>query len=214
MKNLVFITGPQGAGKSTLLKKLKGSSVLVPELTTSVVSMMHTTPRERRSLKIAQRALENFEYLQVARANSDKIVLGDRCIYCIYAFGETYARCGWITECEKNEYNFLAPRIFPQDVREPPAIVLNPGFDVVWRHLHGRWEIEGKKWREDDVEYIKHACASYESFRHHPKILYIDHAINFVNNKDVNYIYAWLEKITGISCEFPDKSLSCLAVSH
>ncbi len=199
MNNLVFISGPQGAGKSTLLEAIKNKDVLVPKLKTLTPSLFEGSPQERRPLKICQRALENFEYLSIARKNPEKIVLGDRCIYCIYAFGEVYARRGWISHSENEFYNLLASKMFLPELLNPSAIVLNPGFDAVWRHLENRWKTHEKKWREDDREYIKYACESYEVYRDNSKVLYIDHVIDMSIGSDAAEIYSWLERTTGIS---------------
>ena len=139
INNLVFIAGPQGAGKTTLVNLLCGPDVIVPDLVTKTISL-DTNPEMRLALKICQRALENFEYIKIARVNPEKIVLGNRCIYDQEAFGEVYVRRGWLSQETQSHYNQMAKAFYPSQLHNPRAIVLNPGFSVVWRHLQHRWQ--------------------------------------------------------------------------
>ncbi len=81
---------------------------------------------------------------------------------------------------------------YPAELHHPRAIVLNPGFDIVWRHLQQRWRTEEKKWNEDDPRYIRLACEVYEPLRENPYVLYIDHEINLTTDNDTKVIKEWL----------------------
>lgn len=190
-ENLVFITGPQGGGKTTLVNLLRGPVILIPELKTKTISL-NTEPTLRLSLKICQRALENFEYLTIAQTNPNKTVIGNRCIYDQDAFNEVYVRRGWFPREKKEHYNAVARMFYPQELHNPRAIVLNPGFEVVWRHLNQRWQTEEKKWNEDDQEYIRIACEVYEPPRDNPRVLYIDHEIDLTTDQDIKAVRRWL----------------------
>jgi deoxyadenosine/deoxycytidine kinase len=176
---LVFLSGPHGAGKSTLEQRLKDAvpEILVPELRTTTPKF-HTAPIERTILKTCGRAIENYEALQVAKRHPDRIVLANRCIYDHDAYGAAYHDLGWITD---DQYLFLQAiirNVFPTEVREPRAIVLNPPFDVVRERLEGRWTFKEKKWKEEDLEYLAAACQAYERYRHDPNVLYLtDNAV-------------------------------------
>ncbi len=189
--NLFFLSGPQGGGKTTLANLLGGPNIFVPKLETKTMSL-DVNPRQRLALKICQRSLENFEYLKIARENPDKIVVGNRCIYDQYAFNEVYLKRGWIDKETKEKYDELSAMFYLDVLRKPYAIVLNPGFESVKRHLEERWKVKGKKWREDDLEYILLVCETYEAFRTNENIFYIDHEISLNSDSDINEIREWL----------------------
>ena len=198
MENLIFFSGPQGGGKTTLVNLLSGPGIIVPKLKTRTISM-NSEPNIRLALKICQRALENFEYMQIAQTHPNEIVLGNRCIYDQESFNEVYVRRGWLSQKEQKKYDSMARMFYHPKLQKPKAIVLNPGFDVVWRHLEKRWLTEDKKWRENDKDYIKIACDVYEKFREAEDILYINREICLDSSRDTDTIRSWLEEKTGIS---------------
>jgi len=187
-QNLFFLCGPHGAGKTTLSHRIKEAlpNVVLPELETRVCRL-DTSPLERITLKLCERALENFEAVQLARQLPDKIILANRCIY----DGDTYARAyhdlDWISEEEYHVLHQTARIVFPKDVREPRAIVLNPPSSLVLERVRGRWETERKKWREEDTAYCKAVRAEYTLFRDNPNILYLE------DSTYVEPVISWLK---------------------
>ncbi len=191
MRNLVFLSGPQGGGKTTLSLLLEKKGVIIPNIETKTISL-DTNPKDRIRLKICQRALENFECLKLSEKYPGKIIIGNRCIYDQFAFNEAYLKRGWIKREEKEDYDKLARKLYPGPLVEPYAIILNPGFDTVKEHLMKRWSEGKKKWKEDDLEYIRSACISYESLKGNKKIMYIARKIDLESDSDINLIMSWL----------------------
>ncbi|MDD5191876.1 MAG: AAA family ATPase [Candidatus Nanoarchaeia archaeon] len=193
--NLFFLCGPHGSGKTTLASLLaEKENVLVPELFSRTIKL-NTDPKDRLVLKICQRSLENFEYLETARRNPDKIVLGNRCIYDQLTYNLVYAYRGWLDKNKVEKYNLLSENLYINSLKEPFAIVLNPGFDVVKKHLEKRWQEKGKKWREDDWEYDRLACDVYEQFKDNEKIFYINHEIDLNSGDEISRVYEWMKEI-------------------
>ncbi len=189
--NLLFISGPQGGGKTTLLEAISDERILIPQLETKTTSF-DVKPLNRIALKICQRCLENFESYQVAIKNPDKIILGNRCIYDQLAFNWVYYKRGWITEERKNYFDEVPFNLYIEELREPRAIVLNPGYNIVKEHLEKRWLKKEKKWREEDEKYIKLVCESYDRFRDNDKIYYIDHEIDLKKKEEIDNIRKWI----------------------
>jgi thymidylate kinase len=176
--NLVFLSGPHGSGKTTLVKKLLEAipDAIFPDLETKCIKF-DTDPRQRLALKIAERSLENYEYLTIARKNPEKLVFGNRCIYDHYAYSRAYYDRGWILEFEMRRYNECADLCFPKELGSPYAIVLNPRYEIVKLHLEARWKHNIRKWNEKDPDYLRATCYAYKTFGLKPykdKILYID----------------------------------------
>ena len=74
--NLIFLSGPQGSGKTTLVSKL---SALDPRIVDHPLYSrnikFNEDPKLRNLLKISGRAIENYEYLHVAKESPEKIFL-------------------------------------------------------------------------------------------------------------------------------------------
>jgi hypothetical protein len=190
--NLFFLCGPHGSGKTTLaseFQKLEG--VLVPELYMRTIKL-DAEPIDRLILKIAQRSLENFEYQEIAKQNPCSMIIGNRCIYDQKIYDKVYSERDWIPEEVREHYDLLADNFYINSLKNPQAIVLNPGFEVVKRHLQKRWSEKGKKWREDDLDYTRLACLGYERLRGKQNIFYIDQEIDFNHRKDIEDAYEWM----------------------
>lgn len=195
-KNLFFVSGPHSGGKTTLLERLSqaDSRILIPELETKTPKF-HTTPLERMILKICQRPIENYETIEIAEKNPDKIVIGNRCIYDAEAYTKAYFKIGWISEKDKYDLEFLNKTIhlaFPERLRAPKAIVLNPPFEIIKQRLENRWLTKEKKWNEDNMDYLKFACKEYEAYRTNTNILYLE------NNENVDVVLNWLNETNKI----------------
>lgn len=192
--NLFYLCGPHGSGKTTLGKELEKENpdILIPELFSRNIKF-NTEPVYRLVLKICGRAIENFEYLEIAKKNPDKIVLGNRCIYDVLAYNRVYFQRGWTSKETYEMYDAYARDFFRNENSEPYAIVLNPGLDRVLEHLEKRWQEKGKKWREEDLEYAKLACKSYEQFQGKEKIFYINREIDLESRAEINEAYEWMK---------------------
>lgn len=207
MKNLFFLCGPHGCGKTTLAKELEkeNQSILNPELYMRTIKF-ETNPIERLALKICQRSIENYEYREIAKKNPEKIVLGNRCIYDQFAYNGVYFSKNWISYKEYTKYNTISEISFVKELQEPYAIILNPGFEVVKKHLEKRWGEKGKKWKEEDLEYAKLACDAYDRIRYvkersktgKEKILYIDREIDLESREDIKKVDKWLRRTSGL----------------
>ena len=194
--SLIFLSGPHGSGKTTLLNRILAEipDTISPELKTKT-SKFDVNPKDRRILKICQRIIENFEYLQIAERTPEKTVLGNRCIYDNDAYTLAYHARGWITKDELERYERMTYDLYLPQLQEPLAIVLNPPFPVVKAHLEKRWEEKGKKWRENDLEYLTAACNAYTTFKERPNVHYIDHEVNLSGKNDIQEIANWFEQL-------------------
>ena len=206
MDNLLFLGGPHGSGKTTLaeLIKVELPRVLIPELITRTPKFYSESLGfevdffQRQVLKHAQRAIENYEYLEIARKNPDKLILANRCIYDVLSYHEAYFQRGWISEGEKESICKNLEILFSKELTKPNAIILNPGLSVCYSHLKHRWETKKKKFMEEDTEYLSAACNSYEGFRDYSNVLYIDHEIDLKSRDDLDEIFGWIENLRGV----------------
>lgn len=194
--NLFYLCGPHGSGKTTLGDKLRevDSRIVIPELFSRNVKF-DADPRYRQYLKICGRAIENFEYWQIADKNPGKIILGNRCVYDVLAYNEVYHRRGWVDDETGQDYNLHASDFFQGYNSEPFAIMLNPGFEVCREHLKMRWKEKGKKWHEEDEKYLQLACEAYQSFEDNPRIFYVDYEVDLSLGVDVNRVIHWINEI-------------------
>jgi thymidylate kinase len=152
----------------------------------------------RQYLKICSRAIENFEYLQIAKNNPDKIILANRCVYGVLAYNFVYYQMEWISEQTYKDYNFHSRDFFRQELREPHAIVINPGIEKCKEHLKKRWKQKGKKWREQDMKYLELACKAYEQYQDNDKIFYIDYEPNIEVGKNLVEVENWIKEKSGL----------------
>jgi len=191
MKNLVFISGPQGAGKSTLIEKLRGPDIIISDFEIDLPKP-DSLPFERQKLKISQKVLEGAHNLTLSVANPDKTVIGNRCIYDVLTYNTSFRLRFWYGRDEEMMLNQLAREMFSESLISPFAIVLNPGYKVVRKHLEERWAKKGKKWREDDEMYLKIVCQEYGDFRHKSGIFYIYHEVNLNSDGEIASLRRWI----------------------
>jgi deoxyadenosine/deoxycytidine kinase len=206
--NLIYLCGPHGSGKTTLERELAkdNPAILVPDLESRCIKF-HTEPAYRQILKISERAIENYEYLDIARRNPDRIVLANRCIYDTLAYVRVYHARGWTTRETFEHYMDITREFFREENAEPYAIVLNPGIEAVQRHLMQRWKKKEKKWGEEDLEYNRLACEAFAQLREMPNIFYIDHEIDLETRADIKEANEWIERLQRARKERPDENL-------
>ncbi len=195
--NLIFLSGPHGSGKTTLLNILLKDIPfsMSPELETRTLKF-DIEPKERLILKVCQRSLENYEYLDISDKNPGRLILGNRCIYDQQAYNAAYCLMGWISKDELETCNQLAENFYINSLKEPYAIVLNPPLEKIKEHLERRWAEKGKKWREGDMGYLKIVNDVYKMFRDKEKIFYIDKEIDLKTKKEVCEIAEWVKDIS------------------
>jgi deoxyadenosine/deoxycytidine kinase len=190
--NLFYLTGPMGSGKTTFGKELAKANpdILIPELFSRNLKF-HTEPNYRRILKIAGRAIENYEYAETADKNPGKIIIGNRCIYDCLAYNKIYYERGWIS---KETYDFseeLCKYAFADT--NPYAIIINPGFETVKKHLEQRWkETKKRKWGEEDMKFVEITCNVFEEFKGKENIHYIDHEVDLEGRIELNEVNEWM----------------------
>lgn len=223
INNLIIFSGPHGSGKTTLVNHLKkcDDKYIVPELLTRTAkfysncnpgsdSNMNNYDNvnyfHRQSLKHAQRALENYEYMSLALKNPDKIIFGNRGFYDVESYDCAYHQLGWINDVEKDilDCEFYS-KVF-DCLSEPRTIVVNPGFDICKKHLEKRWESNEKKFKEDNLGYLSAVCRSFEKYVDYPNVYYIDHEIDLNDKSLLGVVCKWIgnvenkEKCLDVSC--------------
>ncbi len=187
ISNLFFLSGPQGAGKTTLAKKIAESDarIIIPELATHTPKF-HTSPLQRITLKICQRAIENYEAKEIAKRNPDKIILANRCIYDAQAYAKAYWEMGLIYTEDLLKLSELQNAVFQKD---SCAIIYNPPLETIQERLHSRWTNQEKKWREDDPDYLRFSCKAFTELYSRvkePNIFYT------VTDPDLKEIINWM----------------------
>ncbi|MEK6846385.1 MAG: AAA family ATPase [Nanoarchaeota archaeon] len=193
--NLFYLSGPHGSGKTTLEQLLKEADtrILVPELISNAPKF-DIEPVYRQRMKLCERAIENYEYLKLAREHPERLVLGNRCLYDVLAYHWVYYAKGWISQEEFNFHNRYAQELFLEENASPNCIVLNPSYPVVQRHLEERWKSKPKKWGEDDERYTQLACEVYERLEGRENVFYIDHEINLQDSPEIPRILRWMKQ--------------------
>ncbi|MDP2925292.1 MAG: deoxynucleoside kinase [Nanoarchaeota archaeon] len=203
MNNLFFLSGPHGSGKTTLsdlLREIPG--VLTPDIEMRTPKFYSDVPQDeidffhRQELKHAERAIENYEYSEIARKNPDKIIIGNRCIYDVLVYDEAYSQRGWITEEQKEILKKNSEHLFGS-LREPYAIILNTGIEACIRHLENRWKTKNKKFMESDMDYLSAVCSAFEDYRFYSNVYYIDHELDLGNKSEIERISEWIDSISG-----------------
>jgi thymidylate kinase len=191
--NLIFLSGPNGSGKTTLSRRLceEDSRIYAPELYSRCIKFTDVDSEYRHFLKIGQRAIESFEYSEIAQAHPEKIILGNRCIYDPVAYTEAYFNKGWISKKEYESSLSFIPDFFKGDLNAPYAIILNPNPDVCMRHLEKRWTEKPKKWKEDDFSYLEATCNAFKDFSGLENILYLDKEQDLSRN-GLSGIISWI----------------------
>jgi len=212
-QNLIYLCGPHGSGKTSLGKALMryDLKIIMPEIYSRNIKL-HTENGQRQILKMAGRALENYEYLQIAKENPYNIILGNRCVYDVIAYSLAFLNRGWIT-AEMHSDNIKNCRTFFSDENNQPlAIIMNPGFEIIKKHLYNRWTKHDKKWLEEDMEYNRLTCEAYAKLEENRMIseiyrgcqyispvLYIEKEIETEDERDIRFIHEWIISHTSTS---------------
>jgi len=187
MNNLIFVSGPHGAGKTTLINNLikRIPNAISPELKTKTPEfywggdekIIEINYLHRLVLKYAQSSFEGYEYFIAAKKNSEKLIIGDRCIYDAHVYSKAAMNYGWISE------ENIAERLEILQLKEllkPPCIILNPGFAVCQAQLKKRVKETGWiKFRGEDMGYLEAVCDVFAEYKGKKNILYIE------NGKDI-----------------------------
>ena len=209
LKNLVFVSGPHGSGKSTLISKLieKIPYAISPQLRTKTPQFYWGGDEDitkmdffhRQALKYAQRAIENYEYLMIARREQDKLVIGDRCIHDAHVYGEAGTTLGWLTKEQSSKIEENLRILNQPDLLDPYCIILNPGFEVCKEHLKKRWKETGWiKFMETDLRYLEVVCESFKGFQGREDFFYIgdepDYSKAEILDELVEWIRGWYQK--------------------
>ena len=152
-------------------------------------------PDYRQILKVCSRAIENFEYLKIAKENPDRLILANRCVYDVLTYNNVYYKKGWIDKSTRDLYDAHTYDFFRDENKNPRAIILNPNLEKVLEHLEKRWSEKGKKWREEDLDYAKFACEEYEKLRFNDNIYYIDHEIDLKSTIEIRKVSEWMNNV-------------------
>lgn len=160
---LVYISGVHGAGKTTLIRNIKAANYPVTILNRLDIRLdLNLSALERAMLRATKYAIEYFRAINYLQANK-KLYIGDRCIFDTLAYTEAYKSLGWI---ESNEYTMVNKMIgnlfclsyFPKNI-----IYLSPKKQQIEKNLSMRAMIEGKGWKEDNIEYLDSVIDGYET---------------------------------------------------
>lgn len=200
--NLFFISGPHGSGKSTLIKRILRHlpCSVSPSLSTEVPQFYWGEGHgeidyfHRQVLKIAQRAIENYEYWEFARRSPDKLVIGDRCKYDDLAYRMANVSLGWINKGDLPVIDRISI-LYNKELQNPRAIVLNPPIEVIQRHLGERWK-RGEKWKfqEDNLDYLRAVCNAFSDFRGKVGVLYLDSEVDLSDPGLPRTINDWIKQ--------------------
>jgi deoxyadenosine/deoxycytidine kinase len=155
------IVGPHGVGKTTAIRELietlpsltlhPGKSIAIPD---------DFEPFLRAWLRISKYALDAIELRAIATGGNTYLL--DRCVFDVMAYADAYRSLGWVTA---QQHDLLAGAIdvvtnaglYPSHV----AVLMAP-VSTIRERLERRWPACGKRWREENCEYLDAVCHAYE----------------------------------------------------
>ena len=161
---IIYVSGTQGAGKSTLIEEICKADpeqhIAYPDRLKFVKVL---TPVERQVAKMVKFYQEKCDQAAFATEHPGKIVLADRSFYDGIVYGRAFRNLGWITEeqCDMIEEIARLMMAVTGDTFAHYEVLVNPPFDVVQKRLEHRWAENRKKWKEDDIAYIREAHAEF-----------------------------------------------------
>jgi len=181
----IYFSGTHGAGKSSLIKAVARLPDFISYPDRLKLAKVDKPYFLRQKSKIAKIFQEYCDLLEFEKQHPDKIILGDRCIYDCFVYGNAYERLGWITKQENQELKDLGAIL--EECWPDNLVVLNPPYETLVDHIHQRWKTKQKKWNEDNFDYLR---AVHEEFKKLPdyyqgNLLYIDEKVSIERERDM-----------------------------
>ncbi len=201
LERVVYISGIHGCGKSTLRKALEKNHAFLLHDRPGHVAF--DEPYFRQLWRIVRYQIEVEDQKKWARNNPNKIIIGDRCFLDAVMYNKAFLLNGWLAQsefdrltrvCRSLFVNEDPGRAFDMNEDHPKFVVyLDQPLPFVKKNIVTRWEIEGKKWREGDFEYLRVLDGLYRDFYDH----YPGHVLRVTTTNretQVNAIIAWLKE--------------------
>src|SRR3989344_9338486 len=157
---IIPISGPHGSGKTTLMQKLAEASnqiIIYPEDRLNLPKI-EDNYYERTKSKLLRYHFEELD--QKRDYQPDKILLVSRCPYDSIAYSAAYQKLGWISSGQLENIMSIVDLIFtklPENI-----IIINPSLEILQKQLENRWKNGGKKFKEDDFEYLAAVRQEFE----------------------------------------------------
>lgn len=191
LDNIVYFSGVHGSGKSTLICEIAKHQDFIAHKRIHSVTLDDTYVRA--VWRLTKYYIETTEQLALAQTNSDKVILGNRCVYDNFAYMNAFEKLGWISEKQNQHHSDIFEALFSEDLRPKKIIYISPPIEWIKERLSERWQIKGKKWREDNFDYLSAVTNEYHNF-------YYASQIHILRLKETNYqkridlVLDWLKK--------------------
>ncbi len=157
--NVIYISGVHGSGKSTLIHALcQDEDVFVRSRKMRIPKPEEIC--ERQLVRFCRFYLQSFQEQELAQNYPDKFVLCDRGWYDALAYTNGFAKMRWLGEEEYKHMRDLVEFFF--EGNKGKIVFLNPPLEYVEEKLQERWQKRGKKWNEDDFDYLSMVYESYQ----------------------------------------------------
>lgn len=153
-----YVSGPHGAGKSTLVERAVAAGVAfagsrVPPAATD------PNPSVRARMNLERYAREHRENLRLASSNAEGIVLGDRCVYDVFAYARARSTWGSADRTDEVSLRWEARHQFREWGCPKNVIFLVPSAATIRLHLASR-ECE-VPWRKDAGPFLDVLISAY-----------------------------------------------------
>lgn len=192
LDNIVYFSGVHGSGKSTLVREIAKRNGFIEHKRIHSVTLNDTYIRA--VWRLTKYYIEATEQTVLAQAETDKIILGNRCVYDNFAYMNAFQKLAWVSDEEIKHHSKVFEALFCDTLRPKAIVHIAPSLDWVKDRLAERWKKDGKKWREDNFEYLEAVMHAYDDiYRNLPiKILRLDE-IDYTKRIDV--VLNWLSKL-------------------
>ncbi len=160
LDRIIYISGVHGSGKSTLIREICKKEEFLEHKRVHNLTLQDTYIRA--VWRLTKYYIEAREQEDLSKNNSQKIVLGNRCVYDNFAYMNAFNNLGWISAEEMKHHSDVFEALFPKQLRPKYVIHLAPSFDWVKERLEERWKKEDKKWREDNLDYLVEVIKEYD----------------------------------------------------